>query len=72
MDKFQKILNRAIERSRLPLDAPHNGHLYINGYHISEILDSPALQDKLYDLFFPPSTTVKGIRTMKIEDIRSR
>ena len=71
-DKFQKILDFALDHS-VPFEAyDPNAELSISGYPVGDILDSPALQDKLYDLYFPPSHTAKGIRTMSIEDIRSR
>ncbi len=70
--KFNKILDRALEHSA---PSPHHipgAEWSICGHNVGDILDSPALQDKLYDLFYPAALRIADIRTMGTEDIRSR
>ena len=72
MDKFRKILDKAIERMPSGIEVNYSDNIAICGYPVDDIFDSPALQDKLYDLLYPPKAQVTGIRTMGIEEIRSR
>ena len=68
-DKFNKILDHVTGTS----DPRSNvANVTILGYDVAHVASSPALQDKLYDIFFPPQATPTGIRTMGVEDIRSR
>ena len=71
-DKFSKILDKALESSRLPMHHIPGSEWSICGHLVSDILDSPALQDRLYELFYPATVTPTKIRTLTIEDIRSR
>ena len=71
-DKFNKILDFALEHSSLPLKHDPGAEWCIHGYPVGDILDSPALQDKLYNIYFPAKLTATSIRTMSLEDIKSR
>ena len=70
--KFNKILDRALELSAPPLRHDPDAEWHIHGYPVGDILDSATIQDKLYELFFPASIKTADIRTMGLEDIRSR
>ena len=71
-DKFQKILDKALEHSTMPSSYDPDATMTICGYPVDDILDSRTLQDKLYGLYYPLKHTAAGIRTIAIEDIRSR
>jgi len=70
--KFQKILDKAIEHSTPPRSFDPNATLTICGYPVENILKSIALQNKIFNMLYPLKHTAAGIRTISIEDIRSR
>ena len=71
-DKFQKILDKAIEHITMPREYDPDATMYICGHPVDDILESRHLQSKLYNHYFPPTITINTIKTIGIEDIRSR